>query len=1273
MIKLIITFALVLGAHLSIAQIIKTIAGNGVFGYAGDGGQAILASVSNIGDIAVDGNGNVFFIQTANNVVRRIDGTTGIITTVAGNGTQGFSGDGGPGYLASLSVYPSGGIGVDFSGNLYIADIGNARVRKVDTSGNISTMVNFGSEYPRDVAVDASGNLYVGFQGLVKKIAAGNGTITTFAGTGVGGFGGDNILATLAQISTANSLAVGNNNLFIRDQNRIRKVDLSNQMITTVAGGGTSTSDGIPATTASIDPTYGIAADGAGNIYLAEYSTNKIRRVSSSTGTITSVLGVGSTNIGEYLPATSVNFGFPMGVAVDNNANIYVGDGSTNLVRKVWNCITAVTPILTETRNFCQNGTASPLTVTVSGSGTFTYQWYSNSTQSQVGATIIPGATQANYVPPTSALGYTFYFAKATGTCGTLALPYFYVTINPPVVITTQPSTVPQAACGGSYLTLSVSTTGPVTGYTWYYNTTSSNENGTMFGQLNPSSTFTTPAYHIGTFYWYVKITGCNTVYSQPSGPITHYGPPTITNQPNSTNYHSCTAGGTGVPLTVGATGWNLTYQWYKNVYDSNWAGTIIPGATSATYYPTEVGLFRYYAIVSGSCGSPATSSISGSHNIPGVPSEITQQPSSASQKYCQGSTTAPLTVSASGYGTISYLWFSNTTGSTYGGTPIWTATGPSYSPPSTSTGTNYYFVRVTIPGCGNILSSVSGAITVNSPTSFAQHPSTANQAVCQNGTTTALTATATGYALTYQWFRNTIANNTTGTAIAGATSSSYTPPSTTVGISYYYVVVNDGCLNPPSNLSGAITINQPTAITIHPSTTPQTVCQNVPTTTLSVSAVGSGTLTYQWYSNTTASNTGGTAIGGATASTYTPPSTAAGVRYYYATVSGTCGTATSNVSGAITINPTTAINTHPSTSSQTTCINGTLTALSVSVSGASLTYQWYYNSSASYSGATLIAGATSASYTPPSSTAGIRYYYVAVSGTCGNQNSNFSGAITVNPTTTITAHPSTGSQNVCPTGSLTSLSVTATGPNLTYQWYSNASQSNSGGSPVGTNSSSYLPPITTAGVNYYYARVTGTCGTVTSNPSGAITVNLAWGTISPSGNICDGPVYLTAGPGIFWEWGGQASGTTQSVWAYYAGTVSVNYSMGNGCPAYAEIYLDDSSCGGHGCEICPRKNTGYEDKPKEQSLAPFDEDYLLGVYPNPANDEVRIVLSEPAKHDSPVMFYDVLGRLSKEAVIPAGKKSKTISVADMQVGIYVVNIMDNGVARQQKLIIRRE
>jgi len=252
---------------------------------------------------------------------------------------------------------------------------------------------------------------------------------------------------------------------------------------------------------------------------------------------------------------------------------------------------------------------------------------------------------------------------------------------------------------------------------------------------------------------------------------------------------------------------------------------------------------------------------------------------------------------------------------------------------------------------------------------------------------------------------------------------------------------------------------------------------------------------------------------------------------------------------------------------------------------------------------------------------------------------------------------------------------VTATGANLSYQWYSNTTQSNSGGMATGVTTSTFLPPITTAGVNYYYAVVTGSCGTVTSSPSGPITVNQVWGTISAGSNICDGPVLLTAGMGIFWQWGGIASGQSQQAWVYSGGTASVSYSMGNGCPAYGEIYLDDQNCegGGHGCEICPRKNTGYEDKPKEQSLAPFDEDYLLGVYPNPANDEVRIVLSEPAKHDSPVMFYDVLGRLSKEAVIPIGKKSKTISVADMQVGMYVVDIMDNGVARQQKLIIRRE
>jgi hypothetical protein len=250
--------------------------------------------------------------------------------------------------------------------------------------------------------------------------------------------------------------------------------------------------------------------------------------------------------------------------------------------------------------------------------------------------------------------------------------------------------------------------------------------------------------------------------------------------------------------------------------------------------------------------------------------------------------------------------------------------------------------------GCASI------TITVNPTTSITSQPSTGAQSVCLNGTSTALSVSATGVGLTYQWYSNTSASNSGGSSINGATSVSYTPPTTLAGTTYYYCVVTGTCSSATSSVSGAITVNAATAITSQPSTGTQSLCINASATALSVTATGAS-LTYQWYSNASASNSGGSSVSGATSASYTPATNTAGTKYYYCVVGGTCSSATSGVSGAITVNATTAITSQPSTSIQNLCLNGTPTALSVSASGVGLTYQWYSNTSASNSGGSSI------------------------------------------------------------------------------------------------------------------------------------------------------------------------------------------------------------------------------------------------------------------------------------------------------------------------------
>jgi len=270
------------------------------------------------------------------------------------------------------------------------------------------------------------------------------------------------------------------------------------------------------------------------------------------------------------------------------------------------------------------------------------------------------------------------------------------------------------------------------------------------------------------------------------------------------------------------------------------------------------------------------------------------------------------------------------------------------------------------------------------------------------------------------------------------------------------------------------------------------TYCQGTTSTPLSVTVASnvSSAVSYQWYSNTTASISGGTLISGATNSTYTPSTTTAGTTYYYCIVQGTACPASSKVSGAIIVNAVPVIGSQ-STATATYCTTGTATALSVTATGTGLSYQWYSNTSASNTGGTIISGATSADYTPLITTAGTTYYYCIVTNNSScSVTSAVSGAIIVSSLPVINSQ-STLAANYCQYGTASSISVTATGTGLTYQWYSNASNSNSGGQSISfATSSSYTPLVTTLGSTYYYCVVTNSNNcSVTSSVSGAISV----------------------------------------------------------------------------------------------------------------------------------------------------------------------------------------
>ena len=343
-------FFFVTTSYTAKAQFISTIAGTGTSGSFGDGLAATVAQLNTPNGLFCDTAGNIFFADFVNQKIRKIN-ASGIISTVAGTGSTGFSGDGTAATAATMN-HPSD-VAVNKLGHIVFCDYNNNRVRKI-VGGIITTIAGNGSATstgdglpataatlngPAGVCFDTSGNLLIAEHYKIRIINATTGIISTYAGTGTPGSVGDGGPATAAQLNTVNFISAdAKNNLFISDNanHRIRKVTGSG-IITTIAGNGSAGSggDGSPATMAQLSYPSGAVADKAGNVYIADALNNKVRKINTA-GIISTFAGTGTPAYsGDGGMSTAADINQSQDVAIDASGDLLFGDFNNYRIRKI--------------------------------------------------------------------------------------------------------------------------------------------------------------------------------------------------------------------------------------------------------------------------------------------------------------------------------------------------------------------------------------------------------------------------------------------------------------------------------------------------------------------------------------------------------------------------------------------------------------------------------------------------------------------------------------------------------------------------------------------------------------------------------------------------------------------------------------------------------------------------------------------------------------------------------------------------------------------------
>ena len=431
---------------------IITVAGNGTRAYSGDGGPATSAALMDPGGVAADAAGNVYITDSYDACIRKVTAATGIIAAVAGTcQSQGYSGDGGP--ATSAQLLGPANIALDAAGNLYIADTDNNRIRKVTAStGIITTVAGDGTQgfagdgslaiyaqlnNPYAVAIDKAGNIYISDQNnnRIRKVTAATGVITTIAGTGVESYSGDGGPATSADLDQPSEIAVdasGNVFMLVNTGSIIREVVASTGFIEFVAGNGNFgfTGDEGPAAMAEFYSASGLAVDTAGNLYVSDSGNNRIRRIDAATHLIHTVAGSGyiaPNNLGGGFSgdgglALSAALDEPTGLAVNSSGILFFSDQFNYRVRKVYPGGPAGTATALTVPTSAIYGTSTELTAQVTGTpggatptGTVTFYDLISIQTVVLGSATLNSAGTASLFTSTLSAGSHIIYAQYNG------------------------------------------------------------------------------------------------------------------------------------------------------------------------------------------------------------------------------------------------------------------------------------------------------------------------------------------------------------------------------------------------------------------------------------------------------------------------------------------------------------------------------------------------------------------------------------------------------------------------------------------------------------------------------------------------------------------------------------------------------------------------------------------------------------------------------------------------------------------------------------------